>query len=49
MWDVSGFEECMCVDFVVDLLIKIWFENDDKFYEEKFCECIFGEVVDVYK
>ncbi|MEP2653923.1 MAG: SEC-C metal-binding domain-containing protein, partial [Paraglaciecola sp.] len=49
MWDVEGLEERFKGDFLLDLPVKTWLEEDDKLYEEKLRERIIDEVGSAYK
>jgi preprotein translocase subunit SecA len=49
MWDVSGLEERLRNDFVVDLPLQKMLDEDDKLYEEKLREIIIESVVSAYK
>ncbi|MEP1383467.1 MAG: preprotein translocase subunit SecA [Paraglaciecola sp.] len=49
MWDVEGLEERFKGDFLLDLPVKTWLEEDDKLYEEKLRERIIDEVASAYK
>ncbi|MEP1554572.1 SEC-C metal-binding domain-containing protein, partial [Paraglaciecola sp.] len=49
MWEVEGLEERFKGDFLLDLPVKTWLEEDDKLYEEKLRERIIDEVASAYK
>ncbi|WP_026377388.1 preprotein translocase subunit SecA [Aestuariibacter salexigens] len=49
MWDVSGLEERLKGDFLLDLPIQKWLDDDDKLFEETLRERIHERVVDAYK
>ena len=49
MWDVSGLEERMKADFLLDLPIQKWLDEDDKLFEEKLRERLHDEVNGAYK
>lgn len=49
MWDVSGLEERLKSDFLVDLPLQKMLDEDDKLYEEKLREFILEEVVKAYE
>ncbi|MFT2090167.1 preprotein translocase subunit SecA [Paraglaciecola sp. 2405UD69-4] len=49
MWDLDGLEERFKADFLLDLPVKTWLEEDDKLYEEKLRERIVEEVAAAYK
>ncbi|GAA0855568.1 preprotein translocase subunit SecA [Aliiglaciecola litoralis] len=49
MWDVSGLEERIKGDFLMELPIQSWLDEDDKLHEEKLRERILQEVTDAYR
>ncbi|MCC2605396.1 preprotein translocase subunit SecA [Planctobacterium marinum] len=48
MWDVSGLEERLKADFLLDLPIARWLEDDDKLYEESLREKIHQAIDSAY-
>ncbi|GAB56399.1 preprotein translocase subunit SecA [Glaciecola punicea ACAM 611] len=49
MWDVSGLEERLRSDFLVDLELQKMLDEDDKLHEEKMREIILEAVIKAYK
>ncbi|MBU2876641.1 MULTISPECIES: preprotein translocase subunit SecA [Alteromonadaceae] len=49
MWDVAGLEERIQGDFLLELPIQKWLDEDDKLFEEKLRERIHAGVNDAYK
>lgn len=49
MWDVAGLQERLKSDFLLDLPIQQWLDEDDKLYEEKLREQIQEKVDTAYK
>ena len=49
MWDVPGLQERLKSDFLLDLPIQKWLDDDDKLYEEKLRDRIQEEVSTAYK
>jgi len=49
MWDVSGLEERFKGEFLLDMPVQKWLDEDDKLYEEKIRERITDEVNAAYK
>ncbi|NOU51825.1 preprotein translocase subunit SecA [Pseudoalteromonas sp. JBTF-M23] len=49
MWDISGLEERIKADFLLELPIAKWLEEDQKLYEEKLRDRIIEEVESAYK
>ncbi len=49
MWDVAGLEERLKGDFLLELPVQKWLDEDDKLYEERIRERILDEVVSAYK
>ncbi|MCV2884895.1 preprotein translocase subunit SecA [Aestuariibacter sp. AA17] len=49
MWDVPGLEERIKADFMLDLPVAKWLEDDNKLYEEKLRERILDEVKTAYE
>ncbi|GAB5379134.1 MAG: preprotein translocase subunit SecA [Aliiglaciecola sp.] len=49
MWDVPGLEERIKGDFLMEMPIQQWLDEDDKLFEEKLRERILGEVQTAYK
>ncbi|ALU43251.1 preprotein translocase subunit SecA [Pseudoalteromonas rubra] len=49
MWDIPGLEERLKNDFMVDLPIAQWLEEDNKLYEERLRERIGEEIDAAYK
>lgn len=49
MWDVAGLEERFKGEFLLEMPVKNWLEEDDKLYEEKLRERILEEVASAYK
>lgn len=49
MWDIPGLEERLKNDFMVELPIAKWLEEDNKLYEERLRERIGEEIETAYK
>ena len=49
MWDVPGLEERLKGDFLVDLPLQQWLDEDDKLYEEKLRERIMDNIKEAYQ
>jgi preprotein translocase subunit SecA len=49
MWDVSGLEERLRSDFLVELELQKMLDEDDKLHEEKMREIILEAVIKAYK
>ncbi|MCQ8879521.1 preprotein translocase subunit SecA [Pseudoalteromonas shioyasakiensis] len=49
MWDIPGLEERLKQDFLLELPISQWLEEDSKLYEEKLRERIEEAVTNAYK
>ncbi|MEI4550491.1 preprotein translocase subunit SecA [Pseudoalteromonas spongiae] len=49
MWDVAGLEERLRADFLVEMPIQQWLDEDNKLYEEKLRERIEEGVTAAYK
>ncbi|GAC32226.1 preprotein translocase subunit SecA [Paraglaciecola polaris] len=49
MWSVSGLEEHFKSEFLLDIPLQKWIDEDDKLYEEKIRERILEEVTNGYK
>ena len=49
MWNVSGLEEHFKSEFLLDIPLQQWIDEDDKLYEEKIRERILEEVNKGYK
>lgn len=49
MWDVSGLEDRLRSDFLLDLPIQKMLDDDDKLYEEKLREYIHEQIVTAYE
>ena len=49
MWDIPALEERLKGDFLLDLPIQQWLDEDDKLYEEKLRERLQDEVTQAYK
>jgi preprotein translocase subunit SecA len=49
MWDVSGLEEHFKSEFLLDIPLQQWIDEDDKLYEERIRERILEEVTKGYK
>lgn len=49
MWDIPGLQERLKSDFMLDLPIQQWLDEDDKLYEEKLRERIQEKVDSAYK
>ncbi len=45
MWDVSGLEERLRSDFMIDIPLQKMLDDDDKLYEEKLRDIISESVV----
>lgn len=48
MWDISGLEERLKSDFLAELPIQKWLDDDDNLHEEPLREKIVGELVTEY-
>jgi len=49
MWDVAGLEERFKAEFLTDMPVQKWLDEDDKLYEEKLRERVLAEVSAAYK
>jgi preprotein translocase subunit SecA len=49
MWDINGLEEHMKNEYLIDLPVKKWLEEDEELHEDKLREKIFEVVTDNYK
>jgi preprotein translocase subunit SecA len=49
MWDVSGLEEHFKSEFLLEMPVQKWLDDDDKLYEEVIRERIIAEVDSAYK
>jgi preprotein translocase subunit SecA len=49
MWDVAGLEERFKAEFLTDMPVQKWLDEDDKLYEEKLRERVLEEVSAAYK
>ena len=49
MWDPSGLEERLKADFLIDVPVQQWLDDEDDLYEEPLRERIHQSVVDAYK
>ncbi|AWB68732.1 preprotein translocase subunit SecA [Saccharobesus litoralis] len=49
LWDVPGLEERLKADFMVDMPLQKWLEEDDKLYEESLREKIVEGILAEYK
>jgi preprotein translocase subunit SecA len=49
MWDVAGLEERFKAEFLTDIPVQKWLDEDDKLYEEKLRERVLEEVNAGYK
>ncbi|MET1254090.1 preprotein translocase subunit SecA [Aliikangiella maris] len=49
MWDIEGLQERLKNDFMIELPIKQWLEEDDKLYEETLRNKIIDELSSVYE
>ncbi|WP_158971708.1 preprotein translocase subunit SecA [Paraglaciecola sp. L3A3] len=49
MWDVAGLEERFKGEFLLEVPVQKWLDEDDKLYEEVIRERILEEVVNAYK
>ncbi|UAA38082.1 preprotein translocase subunit SecA [Paraneptunicella aestuarii] len=49
MWDVPGLQERLKSEFMIDMPIQEWLDNDDKLYEERLRERIHESVAEAYK
>ncbi|MDF2178424.1 preprotein translocase subunit SecA [Aliiglaciecola sp. CAU 1673] len=48
-WDVPGLEERIKADFLIDMPIQKWLDEDDKLFEEKLRERILNQIEEAYK
>ena len=49
MWDVAGLEERFKAEFLTEMPVQKWLDEDDKLYEEKLRERVLAEVNAAYK
>lgn len=49
MWDVAGLQERIKADYLIDLPVQTWLDEDDKLFEETLRERIHQEVDAAYK
>jgi preprotein translocase subunit SecA len=49
MWDVPGLTERIKNDFMMDMPLQAWLDEDDKLHEEKLREQIFGLIISEYQ
>jgi preprotein translocase subunit SecA len=49
MWDIEGLEERFKAEFLTDMPVQKWLDEDDKLYEEKLRERVLSEVNAAYK
>jgi preprotein translocase subunit SecA len=49
MWDIAGLESRLKGDFLLDLPVQQWLDEDDKLFEEKLRERLHDEVSKAYK
>lgn len=49
MWDIAGLEERFKAEFLTDMPVQKWLDEDDKLYEEKLRERVLAEVNAAYK
>jgi preprotein translocase subunit SecA len=49
MWDIAGLEERFKAEFLTDMPVQKWLDDDDKLYEEKLRERVLEEVSAAYK
>jgi len=49
MWDVSSLEERLKADFLLDIPVQKWLDNDDELHEEPLRERIHDKILDAYK
>jgi preprotein translocase subunit SecA len=49
MWDVAGLEERFKAEFLTEMPVQKWLDEDDKLYEEKLRERVIEEVNTAYK
>ena len=49
MWDIAGLEERFKAEFLTDMPVQNWLNEDDKLYEEKLRERVLEEVSAAYK
>lgn len=49
MWDIAGLEERFKGEFLIDMPVQTWLDQDDKLYEEKLRERVLAEVSAAYK
>ncbi len=49
LWDIPGLEDRIRSDFMIDLPIQQWLQEDNKLFEEKLRERIHGEIVGAYQ
>jgi len=49
MWDIAGLEERFKAEFLTDMPVQNWLDEDDKLYEEKLRERVLEEVSAAYE
>lgn len=49
MWDINGLEEHMKNEYMIDLPVRKWLDEDEELHEDKLREKIFEVVTDNYK
>ena len=49
MWDIAGLEERFKAEFLTDMPVQMWLDEDDKLYEEKLRERVLEKVDAAYK
>ena len=49
MWDITGLEERFKAEFLTDMPVQNWLDEDDKLYEEKLRERVLEEVSAAYE
>jgi preprotein translocase subunit SecA len=49
MWDIAGLEERFKAEFLTEMPVQKWLDEDDKLYEEKLRERVLAEVSTAYK
>lgn len=49
MWDISGLEDRLKADFLIDMPIQKWLDEDDKLFEESLRERIHEKITESYE
>ncbi|MCP3664439.1 MAG: preprotein translocase subunit SecA, partial [Gammaproteobacteria bacterium] len=49
MWDIASLEERLKAEFLLDIPVQQWLDNDDELHEEPLRERIHDKIMDAYK